>query len=192
MRGRRPDGWSEIVNYHIRCTSVRTTAVRRSNGQIQTGILALWTHASGRDTTSSGRLIDLPFLEFGKNQGTVRELIGVRTCCWTVWRPDGMTHRPDGWSSRQMGVQTADRELEFSSNLDITLKVESLFTASLRISDFVQTQNKAKILTLFSCDEKLCTIQSSLKVHFYSLIFSFWKLWWERFILLRWSNWQTR
>jgi hypothetical protein len=72
-----------------------------------------------------------------------------------------------------MGVQTADRELEFSSNLDITLKVESLFTASLRISDFVQTQNKAKILTLFSCDEKLCTIQSSLKVHFYSLIFSF-------------------
>jgi hypothetical protein len=73
--------------------------------------------------------------------------------CWTVWRPDGMTHRPDGWS-RQMGVRTgwhivrtADRELEFSSNLDITLKVESLFTASLHISDFVQTQNNAKILT---------------------------------------------
>jgi len=30
---------------------------------------------------------------------------------------------------------------------DITLKVESLLTASLHISDFVQTQNKAKILT---------------------------------------------
>jgi hypothetical protein len=44
-------------------------------------------------------------------------------------------------------VRTADRELEFSSNLDITLKVESLFTASLHISNFVQTQNKAKILT---------------------------------------------
>jgi NADH:ubiquinone oxidoreductase subunit H len=42
----------------------------------------------------------------------------------------------------------ADRELEFSSNLDITLKVESLFTASLDISDFVQTQNKTKILTV--------------------------------------------
>jgi len=85
MRGRLPDGWSRIVSYHIRCTSVRTTAVRRSDGEIQTAILALWTHASGRDTTSSGRLIDLPFLEFGKNQWTVRELIGVRTCCWDVW-----------------------------------------------------------------------------------------------------------
>jgi hypothetical protein len=31
---------------------------------------------------------------------------------------------------------------------DITLKVESLFTASLHLSNFVQTQNEAKILTL--------------------------------------------
>jgi hypothetical protein len=30
---------------------------------------------------------------------------------------------------------------------DITLKVESLFTASLHLSDFVQTQNEAKIPT---------------------------------------------
>jgi hypothetical protein len=45
-------------------------------------------------------------------------------------------------------VRMANRELEFSSNLDITLKVESLFTASLDISDFVQTQNKTKILTV--------------------------------------------
>jgi hypothetical protein len=30
---------------------------------------------------------------------------------------------------------------------DITLKVESLFTTSLHLSDFVQTQNEAKILT---------------------------------------------
>jgi len=33
---------------------------------------------------------------------------------------------------------------------DITLKVESLFTTSLHLSDFVQTQNKAKILTIWS------------------------------------------
>lgn len=43
-------------------------AFERSNS---TAILALWTHASGLDTTSSGRLIDLPFLELGKNQRTV-------------------------------------------------------------------------------------------------------------------------
>jgi hypothetical protein len=158
MRGRRPDGWSRIGSYHIRCTSVWTTAVRCSNGSFWTAILALRRYASGRDTTSSGRLIDLSFLELGKNQWTVRELIGVRTCCWnvrteqvcteasrydvgarteetshpdrwclSVWCPDGMTRRPEGWISRQMGVrtgwhiiQTADRELWNSS--DFTLK----------------------------------------------------------------------
>jgi hypothetical protein len=35
---------------------------------ILTAILALPRYASGRDTTSSGRLIGLPFLELGKNQ----------------------------------------------------------------------------------------------------------------------------
>jgi hypothetical protein len=92
-----------------------------------------------------------PLLKLGKNQWTVRELIGVRTCCWnvrteqvcteasrydvgvqteetrrpdrwclSVWCPDGMTRRPDGWISRQMGVRMADRELWNSS--DFTLK----------------------------------------------------------------------
>jgi hypothetical protein len=63
MRGIRPDGWSRIGSYHIRCTSVRTTAVRCSAGSFWTAILALRRYASGRDTTSFGRLIDLPFLE---------------------------------------------------------------------------------------------------------------------------------
>jgi hypothetical protein len=158
MRGRRPNGWSIIGNYHIQCTSVRTTAVRCPDGSFWTAILALWRYASRRDTTSSGGLIDLPFLELGKNQWTVQELIGVWTCCWnvrmeqagteasrydvgvrteethhpdrwclSVWRPDGMTRRPDGWNSRHMGVRTgwhivrtADRELWNSS--DFTLK----------------------------------------------------------------------
>jgi hypothetical protein len=32
--------------------------------------------------------------------------------CWSVWRPNGMTRRRDGWNSGQMGVRTADRESE--------------------------------------------------------------------------------
>jgi hypothetical protein len=84
MRGRRPDGWSRIGSYHIRSTSVRTTALRCPDGSFWTAILALRRYTSGRGTTSSGRLIDLPFLELGKNQWTIRELIGVQMCCWNV------------------------------------------------------------------------------------------------------------
>jgi len=150
MRGRRPDGWSRIDNFHISCTRVRTKAIRRLDGDIWIVILALRRHSSRRDTTSSGRLIDLPFLGTWKESKTVRKLRGVRTFywnvqtdaswieasryseesgrkerrpdgwCWSVWRPDGMARRPDGWNNRQMGVrtgwhivQTADRELEF-------------------------------------------------------------------------------
>jgi hypothetical protein len=25
---------------------------------------------------------------------------------WSEWRPDGKARRPDGWNSRQMGIQT--------------------------------------------------------------------------------------
>jgi hypothetical protein len=56
--------------------------------------------------------LTFPFLKLGKNQRTVRELRGVRTegarrsdgLCWTVWRPDRMTHHLEGWNSGQMGV----------------------------------------------------------------------------------------
>jgi len=54
---------------------------------------------------------------------------------WTDGRPNGMA-RSSGRLTRNLN----------SSDLQ-TLKVESLFTASLHLSDFVQTQNKAKILT---------------------------------------------
>jgi hypothetical protein len=30
----------------------------------------------------------------------------------SVWHPDGMTRRPDGWNSEQMSVRTANRESE--------------------------------------------------------------------------------
>jgi len=111
MSERRPDGWSRIGSYHIRCTNVRITTVRCPDGSFWTTIFTLRRYASGRDTTSSGRLIDLPFLELGKNQWTVREMIGVWTCCWNVrmdqagteasWYDVGVrteeARRPDRW-----------------------------------------------------------------------------------------------
>jgi hypothetical protein len=151
MRGSRPDSWSRIVSYHIRCTRVWTTAVRCPDGSFWTAILALRRYASERDTTSSRRLIDLPFLELGKNQWTVRELIGVWTCCWNV-RTDQVcieasrcgvgvrteetrrsnrwclsVWRPDRWNSRQMGVQTGwhivqTADRELWNSSDFTLK----------------------------------------------------------------------
>jgi hypothetical protein len=86
-------------------------------------------------------------------------------------RPDGASwHRsfsircrcPDGRNSRQMDVRmdgTVDRWTSgrddtssgrLTGNIEILLTslrtVESLFAASIHISDFVQTQNEAKIL----------------------------------------------
>jgi hypothetical protein len=107
-----------------------------------------------------------PFLELGKNQWTIRELIGVRTCCWNV-RTEASWHRsfsiqcrcPDGrsTSSGQMMLDwlcpdgMARSSGRLTGNFEILLTslwtVESLFAASLHISDFVQTQNEAKILT---------------------------------------------
>jgi hypothetical protein len=83
----RPDGWSRIGNFLLWCTPVRTIAVRRANGYIWIAILALRRRASERDTTSSGRLIDLPFL------GTWKE---IRNWSSTERRPDVLLKRPDG------------------------------------------------------------------------------------------------
>jgi hypothetical protein len=41
--------------------------------------------ASGWDTTSSGRLIDLPFIRTWKESEAGRVQRGVRTGCWVVW-----------------------------------------------------------------------------------------------------------
>jgi hypothetical protein len=85
----RPDGWSRIVSYHIRCTRVRTTAVRCLDGSFWIAILALRRYASGRYTTSSGRLIDLPFL------GTWKESVNRSRI---DRRPDVLQKRLDGAS----------------------------------------------------------------------------------------------
>jgi hypothetical protein len=84
--GSRPDGWSRISNFLLWCTYVRTTAVRRPDGHFWIAILALRRRASGRDITSSRRLIDLPFL------GTWKE---IRNWSSTGRRPDVMLKRPD-------------------------------------------------------------------------------------------------
>jgi hypothetical protein len=150
-----PDCWSRIGNFLLWCTSVRTTAVRRLEGHFWIAILALRRRTSGRDTTSSGRLIDLPFLRTWKeirnwsSTGRCLDILLKRPdgcklaqkLLDTVWGPDGMNTSSgrDDTSSGRMKQRTDGR-------LDGI--VESLFTASLHLSDFVQTQNEAKILTV--------------------------------------------
>jgi hypothetical protein len=87
MIGSRPDGWSRIGNFLLWCTRVRTIAVRRPDGHIWIAILALRRRASGQDTTSFERLIDLPFL------GTWKE---IRNWSSTGKRSDVLLKHPDG------------------------------------------------------------------------------------------------
>jgi hypothetical protein len=87
MIGSRPDGWSWIGNFLLWWKRVRTTVVRRPDGDIWIAILALRRRTSRRDTTSSGWLIDLPFL------GTWKEIWNWSS---TERRPDVLLKRPDG------------------------------------------------------------------------------------------------
>jgi hypothetical protein len=84
MKGSHPDGWSLIGNFLLWWTRFRTTAVRRPDCDIWIAILALRRRSSGRDTTSSGRLIDLSFIGTWKEYETSRVPRGVRTGCWDV------------------------------------------------------------------------------------------------------------
>jgi hypothetical protein len=129
MKGRRPDGWSLIGNFLNWWARVRTKADWRPDGDIWIAILALRRCASGRDTTSSGRLIELPFIGTWKESETVRVLIGVRTGCWDVqtdasWNRSfsiqcrvrtEKKHRPDGWCWsvwRLVGMNTSFGQME--------------------------------------------------------------------------------
>jgi hypothetical protein len=103
MRGSHPDGWSRIYNFHISCTGVQTKANRRPNGDIWIAILALRRRTSGRDTTSSGRLNDLSFIETWKESETGRVPRGIWTGYWDV-RADASwieTSRHSGGSGRK-------------------------------------------------------------------------------------------
>jgi len=103
MRGSRPDGWSRIGNFHISCTRVQTKDDWRPDGDIWIAILALRRRASGRDTTSSGRLIDLSFIRTWKESEIGRVPRGVRTGCWDVWTDASWieTSRHSGGSGRK-------------------------------------------------------------------------------------------
>jgi hypothetical protein len=150
MRGSSPDGWSRIGNFHISCTRVRTKADWRPDGDIWIAILALRRRASGRDTTSSGRLNQSSYIWTWKESEAGRVLIGVRTCCWVVrtdasWIETSRHNvgserkctssgrmeqwsdgRPDGWQ----GTEIFDLSRSAKSS-ESALNSESLFTASL-------------------------------------------------------------
>jgi len=92
-----PDGYSLTRNFHISNVRVRTTAVRRPNGHIWIAILALSRRASGRDTTLSWWLIDLPFLGTWKE---IRNWLSTGTC------PDMLLKRLDGCKLAQKLLDT--------------------------------------------------------------------------------------
>jgi hypothetical protein len=70
-----------------------------------------------------------------------------------VVRTDGTVDRwESGWDDMSSGRLTGNLKSSIlfavQSLLKMLSQVESLFTTSLRISDFVQTQNEAKLLTV--------------------------------------------
>jgi len=183
MKGSRPDGWSRIGNFLLWWTRVRTTDVRRPDGDIWIVILALRRRASGRDPTSSGRLIDLPFIGTWKQSETVRVLRGVQTCYWnfrtdaswiepsrhsgvqTVWhvvRTDGIVTdgRSDGMA-RSSGQLTGNRK---SSDSKAFLNSRIPMTHLLHTSDFVQNTEWG---------QNTNSMDSKTLVHFLLFYFSF-------------------
>jgi hypothetical protein len=103
MRGSSTDGWSRIDNFHISYTRVQTKANWRPDGDIWIAILAIRRRASGQDTTSSGRLINLSFIGTWKESETGLVPRVIRTDCWGV-RTDASwieTPRHNGGSGRK-------------------------------------------------------------------------------------------
>jgi hypothetical protein len=68
-----------------------------------------------------------------------------------VWTDGTVDRWASGWDDTSSGRLTGNLKSSIffavQSLLKMLCQVESLFTTSLHISDFVQTQNKAKILT---------------------------------------------
>jgi hypothetical protein len=161
MRCSRPDGWSRIGNFLNWWACVRTKADWCLDGDIWIAILALFMSTSRRETTSSGRRINLPIFWTWKESEADRSLMGVRTGCWDVrtdarWNRSfsiqcrvrteryvvrtGKTHRPNGWNNGQMGVRTgwpfvwtADKEFEIFYLFHSAESSENALTSGISI-----------------------------------------------------------
>jgi hypothetical protein len=186
MRGRHPDGWSRISNFHISCMRVRTVIFELRF------LPYVWSRPDGKPHRPDGVSI-FPYSELGKNlklinhwwsseraaemsgrmqagteasrysEGSGRkDMSSVRMMLFClasgqdehVVRTDGTVDRwTSGWddtsSGRLAGNLKSSIFFVVQSLLKMLWQMESLFTASLHISDFVQTQNEAKILTIF-------------------------------------------
>jgi len=92
IRDGRPYGWSRIGNFLTWWPRVRTNADWHPDGDISIAILALFMSASGRETISSGRCINLPIFWTWKESEADRSLMDVRTGCWDV-RTDASWNR---------------------------------------------------------------------------------------------------
>jgi hypothetical protein len=98
MKGRRPDGWSRIGNFHISCTRVWTKADWRPDCDIWIAILALWRRASGRDTNIVRTDVSMfLYSKLGKN------LKLVDHC------------RSSGWAAKMSGRMQASTEASWYS-----------------------------------------------------------------------------
>jgi len=104
MIGRRPDGWSSIRNFFIRCTRVRTMLTDVRTVVFELWFLPyVWVRPDGNPRRPDG-WINLPLIELGKKIGSWS--ITGRRSDWcklaqklldTVKGLDENPRRPDGW-----------------------------------------------------------------------------------------------
>jgi len=155
LHARPNQGWLTSGRWYLNCDSCLTyECVRTGNHVVRTSVSIFpyfelgknmklidhwWT--SGRAAEMSGRM------QAGTEASRYSGGFGRKDTSsgwmeqWTDGRPDGMTLHPDGWHGIWILLSS------MQSLLNMLWQVESLFTAPLHISDFVQTQNEAKILT---------------------------------------------
>jgi len=127
----RPDGWSSTRNFHICWPRVRTMADWRPDGWIWIAILALWSSASGRESTSSGRLQQSSHIWTWKEIWSLitesrpdgllsrsngckleQKLLNIDEC------PDGNPRRPDGWCFGLSGIRMGWHVVRMAGTMD--------------------------------------------------------------------------
>jgi len=140
---RRPDGVSIPISElgkNLKLIDHWWTSGRAAemSGRMQARTEASWySGGSGLKDTSSERMM-LVCLASGRDEHVVRTNGTVDR--WASGRDDTSS----GWLTRNLKSSIF---FAMQSLLKMLWQVESMFTASLHISDFVQTHNEAKILT---------------------------------------------